>query len=164
MGCDKGSEAMRRIDKWNNQKRNACLSEFRRMIAGCREAQIENAITAGRSLAKLMLDGHVTITGIDGVQMERFRRQYAVVPHLKHVMYAVATGQLTDDLLEQRLNRKFPAYRLPSGRLRLVARCALCSKRTCRCVPADTRPAKQRKQSPAHPLVGTVVSVRGLNQ
>jgi len=154
---------VRRISNWNNQKRNACLGEFRRMIAGCRKAQIENAITAGRSLAKLMLDGHVTIAGIDGVQMERFRRRYAVVPHLKHVMYAVATGRLTDDLLEQRLDRRFPAYRLPSGRLRLVDRCMLCSKRTCRCWLPPDRKTKLHKHSP-HPLAGTVVSVRGLRK
>jgi hypothetical protein len=154
---------VRRISNWNAKKRNACLSEFRRMVGGQRREQVENAIEAGRSLAKLLDNAQVTLTGIDDMQMERFRRRYAVVKNLKHVMYAVATGKLTRRMLEQRLNRKFPEYRLPSGRLRLVERCALCSKRTCRCVLPMERKSKQRKSSSCRHALGKVVSVRGVN-
>lgn len=155
---------MRRISNWNAAKRKACVSEFRRMVRGQREAQIENAIEAGRALARLMANAEVIITGIDCVQLERYRRRYAVVASLKHVMYAVATGKRIHGMLEERLNRKFKEYVLPSGRVRLVDRCPLCAKRTCRCVVVGTsgQPRKPRKPS-SHPLVGKVVSVRGLN-
>lgn len=153
---------MRRADNWNAQKRNACLSEFRRLVRDHRKDQVENAIAAGRSLAKLMADAHVVLTGIDDVQLERFRRRFAVHRNLKGVMYGVATGKIIGTMLDERLNQKFESYRLLSGRLRLVDRCPLCSKRTCRCavVLAPKCKSKQHKK-PTHPMV-TVVSVRGL--
>ena len=155
---------MNRISNWNAKKRNACLSEFRRMVRGNRREQVQNAIEAGRSLAKLLDDARIVLTGIDDVQMKRYLRRYAVVANLKHVTYAVATGKLNRRMLEQRLNRKFPEHWLPSGKLRLVDRCLLCAKRTCRCVVVPERKPKQRKPSKRqHALVGKVVSVRGLN-
>jgi len=153
---------MQRIEKWNDQKRNACLSEFRRLLKTGRQDQVENAIAAGRSLAKLMQDARVILTGIDDVQMERFRRRFAVAPNCKGIMYAVATGRLTDALLEERLNRKFPSYRLLSGKLRLVNRCPLCAKRTCRCAPVETQKKTRKVKQSRHPLIGKVVSLRGI--
>lgn len=166
---------MNRISNWNAAKRKACVSAFRRMVGGRRREQVDNAVEAGRSLAHLMADARVILTGIDDVQLERFRRRYAVPKNLKHVMYAVATGKLLDGLLEERLKRKVKAYILPSksadkrgsfGRLRLVDRCLLCSKRTCRCVLVGSsgQPSMRKPRKPSsHPLVGKVVSVRGVN-
>lgn len=135
---------MRRISKWNRAQREACVTEFRRLLGSYRKDQVENAMAAGRSLAKLMLDGRVTLLGIDDVQLERYRRRFAVPHNLKYIMYGVATGQLTDDLLEERLNRKFRSHVLLSGRVRLRhgERCALCAKRTCRCETIGERPEK----------------------
>jgi hypothetical protein len=85
---------MRRISKWNTQKRNACLSEFRRLLGSQhRKEEVQNAMRAGRSLRQLMADARVVLVGIDDVQLERFRRRYAVPQSLKAVMFAVATGQ-----------------------------------------------------------------------
>lgn len=135
---------MKRISNWNAAKRKACVSEFRRLLGSIRKDQVENAMAAGRSLAKLALDGKVTILGIDDVQLERYRRRYAVPHNLKGIMYGVATGQLTDDLLEERLDQKFRSHILLSGRVRLRhgERCALCAKRTCRCETIGERPEK----------------------
>ena len=154
---------MRRIENWNAAKRNSCLSEFRRLLRSGRKVQVENAIAAGKSLAKLMEDSHVILLGIDSIQMERYRRRFAVAHNCKGIMYAVATGRLTDAMLETRLNRKFPSYRTPSGKLRLVDRCPLCAKRTCRCVPVEESQGRQRIAKPSkHPFVGKVVSLRGI--
>jgi hypothetical protein len=165
---------MRRISNWSAAKRKACVSAFRRMVGGHRKAQIENAIEAGRSLARLMANHRVILTGIDCVQMERYRRRYAVPVNLKGVMYSVATGKLLDGMLEERLNRKFESYVLPSidpkvngHRLRLVDRCPLCAKRTCRCVVVGSsgqQPTPRKPHKPSsHPLIGKVISVRGLD-
>jgi hypothetical protein len=91
---------MKRISPWNNAKRNAPLGEFRRLLGGHRAEQVQNAIRAGRSLGQLMIDATILITGIDDVQLERYRRRYAVPPSLKTVMYAVATGMAGNDILD----------------------------------------------------------------
>lgn len=83
---------MRRISKWNNAKRDACLSEFRRLLGSHRKEEVRNAMRAGRSLKQLMADARVVLVGIDDIQLERFRRRYAVPQSLKGVMFAVATG------------------------------------------------------------------------
>jgi hypothetical protein len=153
---------MRRISNWNKQMRSACRSEFLRLLKTGRKEQVANAIAAGRSLAKLMENAGVIITGIDCVQMERYRRRFAVAKNCKGIMYGVATGQLTNAMLETRLDRKFPSYRLPSGKVRFVDRCQLCSKRVCRCVIVPDQKRKARAVREPHRFVGKVVSLRGI--
>jgi len=130
---------MVRTEKWTRAMQDATPAQFRGMIGGCRKEQIQNAVKAGRSLAKLMLDGHVNLMGIDDVQLERFRRRYAVHENLVGVMYGVATGQLTDDLLNERLDNRFSSCTLASGKIRLAQRCPMCAKRVCRCLVANAK-------------------------
>lgn len=82
---------MNRLSNWNQSKRNACVGEFRRLLGSHRKDQVENAIQAGRSLAKLMADARVVIIGIDDLQLERYRRRFGVSHSLRSVMFAVAT-------------------------------------------------------------------------
>ena len=130
---------MVRTEKWNAAKRNATVAQFRHLLGTNRKEAIQNAMAAGRSLANLMLNGHVTILGIDDVQLERFRRRYGVQESLKAVMFSVATGKLENDMLEQRLDNRFPSHRLVSGKIRLSKRCPLCAKRMCRCLAANAK-------------------------
>jgi hypothetical protein len=117
---------MRRASNWNAAKRNASLTEFRRLLDGHRKEQVQNAIHAGRALAKLVADSVCTIAGIDDVQVERYRRRYAVLPSLKAVMFAVATGQERSDMIVQRIESR-------RGQP-LRKRCQLCARHNCRCV------------------------------
>jgi hypothetical protein len=125
---------MRRVSRWNAALQDASVTEFRRLIADGYKDQVRNAMKAGRSLAKLMRDGHVTITGIDDVQLERFRRRFTVAENCKGVMYAVATGKLTDTMFQERLDRRFPDYTRLDGRVHVQERCALCGKKICLCI------------------------------
>ena len=151
---------MNRISSWNAQLRNSCVSEFKRLIRQMRPVQIENAIAAGRALAKLLEDGRVLLLGVDALQLERFRRRFRVHENLKGVMYSVATGKLTDAMLNERLDRYYPYYILPSGKRRYVKRCALCGKRTCRCFAVPD--VKRRKAKKAARDLRILVSVRGI--
>jgi hypothetical protein len=125
--------------RWTAKHRDATPAQFRELLSSNRKAEIQNAMRAGRSLGKLLLHGQVTLSGVDDVQLERFRRRFAVQPSLKAIMFAVATRQLTDDMLNARLDQRFPQHRLASGRVRLAMRCQLCGKRTCRCLMANQR-------------------------
>lgn len=120
---------------WTSEMQDATPAQFKKMIAGWRKDQnVKNAIKAGRSLEKLLLDNKVTLLGVDDVQLERYRRRYQVHKNLVGVMYAVATGKLTDDLLNERLDNRFPSSRLASGKIRLTKRCDLCGRKSmCRC-------------------------------
>lgn len=119
--------------------RDATVAQFRAIIRTHRKEEIQNAKAAGRSLADLMLNNHVTITGIDDVQLKRYRRRYAVPESLKAIMYAVATAKLKQEMVEIRLNKKFDSYTLASGKIMKVNRCEICSKRVCRCMVANAR-------------------------
>jgi len=55
---------MRRASNWNAAKRNASLTEFRRLLDGHRKEQVQNAIHAGRALAKLVADSVCTIAAL----------------------------------------------------------------------------------------------------
>jgi hypothetical protein len=164
-------------------QRRATVAQFRKLIQSGRRHQVENAIAAGRSLAKLLLDGRVILIGVDDLQLERYRRRFRVPKNLKGVMYSIATRNLDEDLLNIRLDSRFPFYTTASGKKRYVKRCALCAKRTCRCFPGlndlpalaqwwsdrkkpRSRPTPEsvRKQRPARaPRVQPIlVSVRGI--
>ena len=125
--------------RWNAAQRDATPAQFRKMLEGSSKEEVKNAMVAGRSLARLMQNGDVILIGIDDVQLERYRRRYAVPQRLKAVMYAVATAKLDDAMLEERLNRKMPSYQLTSGRIMLVERCQVCAKRQCRCYMVNQR-------------------------
>lgn len=124
---------------WTRELQDATPAQFRRLISTHRKEQVKNAMAAGRSLARLMQNGDVILLGIDDVQLERYRRRYAVPESLKAVMFAVATAKLEDVMLEERLDRKFPSYELASGKLRFVERCQLCAKRVCRCLEVNQK-------------------------
>jgi len=128
---------MNRTAKWTRAMQDASPTQFRYLLTGeIRKEQVQNAIAAGRSLARLLQAGQVTLVGVDDVQLERFRRRYAVVENLKGVMYAVATGHQINEMFELKMDKKFDGQVTVTGKTRLPEgkRCALCSKRTCRCI------------------------------
>jgi len=84
---------MKRISRWSKEKQDAGLTEFRRLLGNHRKEEVQNAMKAGRSLRRMLEDARIVITGVDDVQLERFRRRYAVPLSLKGVMFAVATSR-----------------------------------------------------------------------
>jgi hypothetical protein len=114
-----------RGSKWNAQKRDASLTEFRRLLGSHHKDEVRNAERAGRALGRLITSAQVTIVGIDDVQLERYRRRFAVPQSLKAVMYAVAT----ESPRQLALREEYAP---------VPERCVLCSHRKCRCVVVGT--------------------------
>jgi hypothetical protein len=146
---------MRRQSKWNAEKRNATVAQFRKLFPSARADKLANAIHAGKQLKRYLddtmaMDPRVRgLTSVDDLQLERYRRRFSVPKNLRGVMFAVAT--------HIKGNRPIPK------------RCALCrGKYKCRCLMENQKGQprliirKPSKRKP-HALVGTVVSVRGLS-
>jgi hypothetical protein len=112
----KGGKSVRRISRWTEAKQDACRTEFKRLcgIGNHRPDAVRNAMKAGRSLRKLMDDGQVVIVDIDDVQLERFRRRYAVPESLKAVMFAVATANKKPEPQTVRVLPRFRWVDLPA--------------------------------------------------
>jgi hypothetical protein len=142
-----------RRPRWNSAKRDATVAQFRRMMPSARADKLANAVHAGRQLKRFLDDAMAKdprvrgLTSVDDMQLERYRRRFSVPKNMRGVMFAVATHI--------------------KGTRPIPQRCPLCSgKYKCRCLLENQRTqsvgTKVRKVRKPHPLVGTVVSERGI--
>jgi hypothetical protein len=146
---------LRRAGKWNAAKRNATLAQFRKLMPNTRAEKLANAIHAGKQLKRYLDDAMAKdsrvrgLKSVDDIQLERYRRRFSVPKNLRGVMLAVATHI--------------------KGTHPIPQRCAMCrGKYKCRCLMENQlgQPKvinRKPRAKKLHPLVGTVVSVRGLS-